>query len=409
MTDDGSWLLDVDTWSAGAPHARLAELREDTAVSWHEHPEGLKGFWSVNTWADAYTVLKDPVTYSSRFGVVNLDDLSADMLDARRTFLEEDPPRHSAIRGLIDSDFTPRSVRQAEEVLTTLVSETIQGALDIDGQFDGVAHLSEPVPITTLAGFLGVGKDRLDDLVRWGNELLSAPPTNIEDSVLATLPFGHPTALEVFGFADELAEQRLNGTPEDVTSRLLLGHVDGEPLSREEFRATWLMLVIAGNETTRHAITHGLLAVAQDPQALHDLRHDPTLSAGFVEEVLRIATPINWHRRQVVCDTTLAGVKLCAGDKLIINFTAANRDPTVFEDPHVFNIRRRPNQQMSFGRGGPHHCLGAHLARLELKVFFRELAAAVELVEVASTPVRVKSNHLNGFVSAPIALRPRTL
>lgn len=409
--DEGRWILDPAMWQRGVPHNKFRQLRATNPVSWHEHPDGLEGFWSVNTWSGVHHVLTNPELFSSRQGVVNLDDLAPEQLNARRTFLEEDPPTHGKIRGLLDADFSARAVRSAEMSLEQLVSDTLDSALEQcaepDAMIDAVASLAEPIPIRTLASFLGVPDDRLGDLIRWGNELLSAPPTDVSNSELSKLPFGHPTALEVFRFADELASARKNGELVDVTTKLLLGEVDGARLSDEEFRATWLMLVIAGNETTRHALTHGLLALTNNPNVLDRLLADPGLEVGFVEEVLRWATPINWHRRQVTQDTAVEGIGLRAGDKLIVNFASANRDEHRFEHPDVFDVQRRPNPQMSFGRGGPHHCLGAHLARLELRVFFRLLAQRVTRVEQVGEPVRLRSNHLNGFTSWPIRLVAR--
>ena len=404
-----SWLLDVDRWKVGVPHQAFRELRLNNPVSWHEHPDDVLGFWSVNTWAGAYQVLHDPGTFSSRSGVVNLDDLEPAMLDNRRTFLEEDPPRHGQVRALLDADFSPRAVRRSEGLIAELSRHVVAAALPSGSEpsiIDAVSDLAEEVPIRVLARFLGVGEERLDDLVRWGNELLAAPPTDLDDAELAALPFGHPTALEVFAFADELAEQRADDDAGDITAKLLHGLVDGQNLSREEFRATWLMLVIAGNETTRHTITHGLLAFAEHPDAWQRFRTDASVEASAIEEIIRWATPINWHRRQVTTDVVLRGTQLRAGDKLIINFASANRDEERFEHPENFQIIRRPNHQMSFGRGGPHHCLGAHLTRLELRVFFRELAKRVDRIERAGEPRRLRSNHINGFVSAPILLRP---
>ena len=200
--------------------------------------------------------------------MVNLDDLDEELLDVRRTFLEEDPPRHGEIRSVIEDHFTTRAVRAFEGAITVLVDQVLDAALGASGPVDAVADLAQPVPIRALGRMLGVDEVRLDDLVLWGNELLAAPPTDLDDRDLASLPFGHPTALEVFRFADEMAAARRGRGFDDVTSALLHGEVEGAPLSAEEYRATWLMLVIAGNETTRHAITHGLLALADHPGAL---------------------------------------------------------------------------------------------------------------------------------------------
>ena len=282
----------------------------------------------------------------------------------------------------------------------------VDAALEASGPVDAVADLAQPVPIRALGRMLGVDEVRLDDLVRWGNELLAAPPTDLDDRDLASLPFGHPTALEVFRFADEMAEARRGRDFDDVTSALLHGEVEGAPLSAEEYRATWLMLVIAGNETTRHAITHGLLALADHPGALHRWRNQPDLEASAVEEIIRWSTPINWHRRQVTVDTMLGDVGLAAGDKLIVNFASANRDEDVFDDPFGFRIERDPNRHLGFGIG-EHFCLGAHMARRSQRALLLELAQRLEWAELAGEPEQIHSSFVVGLKHLPMRYRIR--
>ncbi|HSL56555.1 MAG TPA: cytochrome P450 [Acidimicrobiales bacterium] len=402
MTADTMWLADPAVWEAGVPHDRFARLRRDEPVSWHEHPEGLRGFWVLARHADVIAASRDPATFSSRWGVVNLDDLSAEQLDSRRTFLEEDPPRHTAVRGLLEARFTPRAVAAFEAVVRRLAVEVIAPVVAAGGG-DVVSAVAEDVPIRLLARLLGVDEAHVDDLVRWGNELLAAPPTD-PDGEFAHLPFGSPLSLRVFELADRLADERRVTPTDDATSALVNGRVDGAPLSPEEYRATWLMLVIAGNETTRHAISHGVLALAEHPDQLDRWRADPGLGASAVEEILRVATPISWHRRQVTTDVELGGRVLRAGDKVLLSFTSANRDEAVFADPMRFDVGRRPNPHVTFGRGGPHFCLGAHVARLELKVLFGELVGRIRRVELAGPVRRLRSNHLNGIVELPVSL-----
>ena len=382
------------------PHELFRWLREHEPVSWHEHPAGGQGFWCVSRWADVVAASRDAERFSSRWGVVDLDDRTAAQLEGRRTFLEEDPPRHTAVRGMVSSWFTPRAVRGFESIVAALAAGVVDRARRL-GTFDAVGVIAEEVPIRVLARLMGVADERADDLVRWGNGLLAG-----EGEPDPRLPFGSRLSIDVYDLARAMADGRRGiDAVADVTSALAAGEVDGEPLTDEEYCATWLMLVIAGNETTRHTISHGLIALAQRPEQAERWRVHPSLDAIAAEEVIRWATPINWHRRQVVADTELAGVPMRAGDKLILSFTSANRDESVFADPFTFDVDRRPNDHVAFGRGGPHFCLGAHLARLEVRMLFRSLLDRVEHIELAGAPVRLRSDHFNGIVSLPLALR----
>jgi len=403
---DGRWYADPDVWALAPPLDRIDHLRRTDPVSWHEHPEGQRGFWAVHRWDDVVAAARDPARFSSRWGVVNLDDLDEAHLATRRTFLEEDPPRHDAVRSLLEADFSPRAVRAFADVVAATVTTVLDEALARGPEVDAVPTIAEQVPIRVLGPILGVPDDRLDDLVRWGSELLAAPPTDRSRADLAGLPFGHPTALDVYAYADELAAERRRRPTDDATTRLLLGDVDGAPLGPDEFRATWLMLVLAGNETTRHAASHGIAALAAHPEQLMRWRADPGLDETAVEEVLRWATPITWHRRQVVRDTSLRGRRLRAGDKLVLSFASANRDEGRFAGPERFDVTRRPNHHVTFGRGGPHFCLGAHLARLELRILFRTLLDRGDRIEPAGEPVRLRSGHLRGLTSLPVRFRP---
>lgn len=392
-------IADPEQWERGVPHELFAWLREHEPVSWHEHPDGKEGFWCVSRWADVVAASRDTAHFSSRWGVVNLDDLTAEQLDARRTFLEEDPPRHTAVRHTLASWFTPRAVRGFETVAAALTAGVVDRARAL-GTFDAVGVVSQEVPIRVLARLMGVPDDRTDDLVRWGNALLAG-----EGEPDPLLPFGSRLSLDVYDLARAMADERRGvDAIEDVTAALSRGEVDGDVLSDEEYCATWLMLVIAGNETTRHAISHGLIALAERPEQAERWRAHPSLDAVAAEEVVRWATPINWHRRQVVTDTELGGVALRGGDKMILSFTSANRDESVFDDPFTFDVTRRPNDHVAFGRGGPHFCLGAHLARLEVRLLFRSLLDRVEHISLAGRPRRLRSDHLNGIVQLPLTV-----
>ena len=401
MIGDGrptSSLFDPLAWERAEQHPALSWWREHEPVSWHPHPGGQRGLWCVTAWSDVVAVSSDHETYSSRLGVVDLDDHDDTAYAQRRTFLEEDPPRHGAVRRLLASSFTPRAVRAFEGVTGELTSSVIDRLTTVES-FDAVSELAERIPIRILALLLGVPEHRTDDLVRWGNQLLAG-----EGEPDPTLPFGSKIAGQVYELARAMAAERRGAPVGDVTSALLHGEVDGERLSEEEFLATWLMLVIAGNETTRHAISLSLLALTQAPHELDRWATDPTLTGSAVEELLRWTTPINWHRRTVSRPTTLGSVSLEAGDKVVIWFAAANRDPLVFTEPNRLDLGRSPNAHVTFGRGGPHFCLGAHLARLELRTVLGELIRRDARWAVVGEVQRVANAHLNGIATLPLRL-----
>jgi cytochrome P450 len=356
-------------------------------------------------------VSRDPATFSSRDGVITLDDLDPDQLEARRTMLEEDPPRHRELRGLSADHFTPKAVRAFEGYARALAVEAIDSAL-ASGECDLVSQLSERVPIRVLARILGVPDDRVDDLVRLGNLMIGSDDPEYLDPMLAQvppaerrlLPFGHPAAHEAFQMAWEIAGERRARPGEDVMTALALGEVQGDPLTDRELGTYFVLLVIAGNETTRHTVTSGVAALAGHPEQWEALRSgvvDPTRA---VDEVLRWATAIHFHRRVATTDVLLGGVEIAAGEKVALYFASANFDESVFSDPHRFELDRSPNDHVAFGRGGPHFCLGVHLARLEVRIVLEELAARVRSIELVGEPVRLRSNHINGIKRLPVRL-----
>jgi cytochrome P450 len=415
VTRDRPWvrvdLTDPDLWQRGVPHEEFQRLRAEAPIAWSDHPSGHRGFWVVTRHEDVVMVSRDPATFSSRNGVITLDDLDPDQLDARRTMLEEDPPRHRELRALASPHFTPKAVRAYEGYARALAAGAIDAALAA-GECDLVAQLSEQVPIRVLGRILGVPDERVNDLIRLGNQMIGSDDPEYLDPMLAEvppterrlLPFGHPAALEAFQMAWEIAAQRRARPGEDVMTALALGTLDGEPLSARDLGTFFVLLVIAGNETTRHSITSGVAALAAHPDQWSGLRSgaiDPTRAA---DEILRWATAIHFHRRIATTDVVLRDVEIAAGEKVALYFASANFDESVFSDPHRLELDRSPNDHVAFGRGGPHFCLGAHLARLEVRIVLEELAARVKSIELLGEPVRLRSNHINGIKRMPVRL-----
>ena len=397
-------LSDPDQWHDAPPHAEFARLRAEAPVAWNERHDGHRGFWVVTTHADVVTVGRDTGTFSSRNGVISLDDFDDEQNEARRTLLEMDPPQHTSMRRVTSKSFTPRAVSKFEAFVRATSVRLIESVLAA-GEVDIVSELSKQLPILTLCRILGIPDDRRDDMIRWSDSLIGSDDPNFIDPLVEAvpleerrmLPFGHPASLEAFELGRGLREQRASEPMDDVTTALALGEADGEPLTDAEFCNYFLMLVVAGNETTRHTLSHGIDAIAEHPGEWDRFVHDELDSAVGADEILRWATAVHFVRRIATVDTELNGAPIRKGDKVAMYYVSANRDEAVFADSHRFVFDRAPNDQIAFGRGGPHFCLGAHVARLQVRVFLEELRIRVSRIERVSSPVRLRSNHINGI------------
>ncbi len=406
-------LLDHDLFAEREPWEVFELLQREAPVFWHREPPPGRGFWAVTKYEDVLAVLKDSGAFSSEAGgAATIEDMAEDVLAARRNFMETDPPRHSQFRRIFAADFTPRAVRRYEPWLHELVREVIDEVLPRE-EFDAVHEIAAPIPIRVLARILGLGDEHLPRLIELGDRMLvDTEPDFVGERAFEGereedryLPFGSPDAVELCALGRRYYEDRRAHPREDVLSLIANAELDGCPLSGRDLDNTFAILVVAGNETTRQAIASGLLAFARNPNQWRLLRSDPSLLQGAVEEVLRYAHPV-WHfRRTATRDAELRGTTIRAGDKVVVWFAAANRDADVFPDPHSFDITREPNEHATFGRVGPHFCLGAWLARLELKVLLEELIPRVETFELAGEPQRLRSNFTNGLKRLPLRVR----
>jgi cytochrome P450 len=402
-------LLDHDLFADHEPWEVFDLLQREAPVFWHPEPDG-PGFWAVTKYEDVLTVLGDTETYSSALGgVATIETLPDDVLEVRRNFMEMDPPQHSQFRRIFAADFTPRAVRRYEAWLHELTLEVLEPAL-AKGEFEAVHEVAAPIPIRVLARILGLPDEHLARLVELGDKLLvDTEPDYVGDRAFAGerpedryLPFGSPWAEELCRLGRQYYDDRRAHPRDDVLSLIANAELDGCPLSGRDLDNTFAILVVAGNETTRQAIASGLLAFARNPDQWQLLRDEPLRLPAAVEEVLRISHPV-WHfRRTARAATELHGQRIKGGDKVVVWYAAANHDPDVFPDPHRFDISREPNEHATFGRVGPHFCLGAHLARLELTVLLEELVPRVESIELAGEPRRLRSNFTNGLKHLPL-------
>jgi cytochrome P450 len=405
-------LLDYGLFADHEPWEVFDRLQREAPVHFHPEPDG-RGFWVVTKYDDVLGVVRDPKTFSSEVGgAATISDLPEDVLEARRNFLEFDPPKHGRYRRLISTSFTPGAVLKYEEWLRGLVSHRLDGALASGDEFDLVQELAEPIPIRVLAKLLGLPEERLPRLVELGNRLLvDTDPEIVGDLAYEGereedryKPFGSPWADELCALGREYYADRRACPRDDVLTRIAVAELDERPLSERELDNTFALLIVAGNETTRQAIALGTLALAQCPDEYDRVRADRELIPSAVEEMLRWSSPV-WHfRRTATTDTTIRGVEIGTGDKVVVWFGSANRDPDHYPDPHRFDVARNPSDNLTFGRGGPHHCLGAHLARLEVRVYLEELAKRVARIELAGEPVRLRSNFTNGLKRLPVRM-----
>ena len=404
-------LADLDAFEQGTVWPLFDRLRREDPVHWNPEPAPNAGFWALTRHADIVAVDRDPDTFAST-GFVNLEEVDDDLIEVRRSLLESDGTRHRALRKLLQRDFGGQTLLRYEEFLRGLTRSTVDAAL-AKGGFDFVKEISADFPIRVLARMLDVPDEDTGQLIDWGNRMIGNTDPDYADVLLEHadseqykhLPFRSPAALEVFAYGRELARRRRGGDGDDLVSKLVNRvPVDGEPLCATEFDNYFLLLVVAGNETTRHTITHAMLALLQNPDQLALLQRRPELIPTAVEEMLRWASPVYHFRRTATRDVRLHGRQIREGDKVVMWFAAGNRDGEVFADPYRFDVTRTPNDHVSFGKGSPHFCLGNNLARLEIRLMFEELLPRIGRAELLGEVRRVRSNFVNGIKTLPVRI-----
>lgn len=400
--------LDNDIFAQRVPHEMFTLLRREAPVYWYPWKHG-RGFWCITRHADIVAVHRDTATFSSEIGATALEDLEPDQIEARQSMLDTDPPRHTRLRGLVNKDFTPRALAGYELLLRALSREIIQHA-SLRSEIDFVDDIAAVLPIQVLARILGVSNDDTPKLIEWSDRLIANTDPAYADVLLDSpeseqyrlLPFRSPASLEVFEYGHRLAAERRAHPTDDIVSKLVHAEIDGDRLTEREFDTMFLLLVVAGNETTRQAIAHGMQALIEYPDQMEQLRGDAALMRTAVEEILRWSTPVLHFRRTATRDVEMHGRLIRAGDKVVTWYISGNRDEEVFEAPFRFDVRRHPNEQLSFGKGGPHMCLGAALARMEIRIMFEELLPRLAGIGLAGRPERVRSNFTNALKSMPV-------
>jgi len=407
-------LTDLDRWVEGVPYDWFALLRRDAPLHWQDEREG-RGFWSFTRYEDIVAVSKDYQAYSSETGGTSLQDLTPDEIELRKSMIDTDPPRHTRLRAIVNQGFTPRVVNAYEQRIRGLAREILGRAMAQD-EFDWVADVASEIPMWVFSEIMGLPVEDRRLLIDLGDKLLgntdpevmgehAVADVALRDAELRKLPFSSPYAADLMAYGRELGEARRREPRDDITTRLVEAEVDGSRLSPLEFETFFILLTTAGNETTRHTLSLGLQALFDHAEERERLVSDPSLAATAADEILRIAHPVHHFRRTATREVETHGRTIRAGDKVLVWYASGNFDERTFPDPYRFDIGRAPNRHLTFGLGGPHFCLGAHLARLEVRIWLEEMIPHLDRLQPAGPPDRLRSNFFNGIKRLPVSVR----
>jgi cholest-4-en-3-one 26-monooxygenase len=399
-------LTDLDAFQRGEHHEMFRKLREQEPVAWHEVPGG-RGFWNVVTHADVTKVNRDSALFSSEkegvVGFYDTDELPEQGGDLRGVMLlVTDPPKHTRYRKLVNKGFTPRMIGLLEQYLTHRSTMIVDEVIE-KGSCDFVTDVAAELPLQAIAEIMGVPQEDRKLLFDWSNRMIG-----IDDPEYGGTEDNMTAMTELYGYVNQLAQLRKAEPRDDIVTKLINSEIDGDRLSDAEFEFFMLLLTVAGNETTRNTTSWGMNALMQHPEQYQLLRENPELLDGAVEEILRWASPVLHFRRTATADTVIHGQEIAAGDKVVMWYISANRDETVYEDPFRFDITRTGNEHVAFGAGGTHFCLGANLARAELRIMFAELIERIGDMKMTGEPDILRSNFIGGVKHMPVQFTPGT-
>jgi cholest-4-en-3-one 26-monooxygenase len=396
-------LTDPDLYANRVPHEEFAALRRAAPVRWNPQPSDMGfndgGFWAVTRHKDIVAISRDSDTFSSyengaivRFPSGN----TRDQVELQRVImLNTDPPHHTKIRGIVSRGFTPRAINDLRDVLTQRAATIVATALE-QGTGDFVADVACELPLQAIAELIGVPQEDRHKLFTWSNDMVGYDDPDYQGD-------GETAAAEVLGYSMLMAEDRRACPREDIVTRLVNAQVDGEELTSDEFGFFVILLAVAGNETTRNAISHGMLAFLDNPAQWELFKAGRPRTA--VDEIVRWSTPVTVFQRTATRDVELGGQQIKAGERVGMFYRSANFDEEVFDNPGQFDIARDPNPHVGFGGTGAHYCLGANLARLEIDLMFNAIADAMPDITKAGDPQRLRSGWLNGIKRLPVSYR----
>jgi cholest-4-en-3-one 26-monooxygenase len=401
-------LTDADLFQQGTPHHLFKLLRQEAPVYWHPEADG-PGFWAVTKYHDLKWVSKNPGLFSSeRHGTLRQDPSPIDLPAIQSIMLNMDPPRHRQYRTLVNQAFTPRMINNLHGRVRAMVTAIINGVIE-RGECDFVEDVAALLPLEVICEMMGVPEADRRHIYVLGNKMVGIDDPDLQTDGRPIVPGDAMAAFgEMFGYASNLWKIAHETASDTLARALVMAEFDGRKLDEMEFNFFFLLLLIAGNETTRTVTSNGMVALLEHRDQLDALERDPSMVSSAVEEILRFAPAVHTFRRTATADTELRGQTIRASDKMLLWYPSANRDEDVFQDPDTFNIRRSPNDHVAFGFG-EHYCLGANLARMELQEIFRGIATRFREMEHAAPPRRLRSTFINGVKEMRVRFRPGPL
>jgi cholest-4-en-3-one 26-monooxygenase len=395
-------LIDPDTYQRGGPpYGQFAWLREHDPVHWHANggEPGWPGFWAVTRHEDVAHISRHPETFSSFRRLALFGEVPPEHVEMQRLMmLNMDPPQHTRQRAFVNRGFTPRMIGQLEKHISQICHSLLDEVQD-RGQADFVTDIAAPLPLWVICELVGAPVEDRGRIFELSNLLIGAADPEFQVAPKAQAN----AAAEVYAYGQQLAERRRAEPADDIVTQLLRPDDNGESLTTDEFDLFFLLLTVAGNETTRNAASGGMLALFQHPDQWQRLVDDPELIPTAAEEIVRWVSPVNLFRRTAARDTELGGQRLAEGDKVVVFYSSANRDESVFAGPDQFDVGRDPNPHVGFGGGGPHFCLGRHLAVLELRILLQALTERMPGIRLYREPSRLRSNFINGIKHMPVS------
>lgn len=410
-------IFDPRVYARGVPYDVYARLREQAPVSWHEEPAALgwpagPGFWAVTRHDDVRQVSRTPQVFSAWMGCTQLRDPEPEDLEfTRQMMLNMDPPVHNRLRKTVSKAFTPSRISNFSDVIARRAQLLVDQVCE-RGECDFAEDLADELPLITLAEIMGVPESDRHLLFMWANRVIGYQDEEFGvagDGAPAEKPPVNPRSRaalqDMFDYAHQLAEYKRHKPADDLITTLVHAEVDGRPLSDDEFEMFFFLLSVAGNDTTRSAIPGGILAFIENPDQRQLVLDDPGRMPRAVEEVLRYCPPVIHFRRTATQDVELRGAQISAGDKVVVFYPAANRDPEAFDNPDRFDVTRSPNEHVSFGFG-PHVCLGAGFARLQLRHMLTEVLTRMPQMQLAGPVERIQSNFISGIKHMPVRFQP---
>lgn len=395
-------LTDIDAFDDGVPHEWFTRLRREDPVHWQDERDG-PGFWNITKYHDAVHASRRPDLFSSWLGATNVFDLTPEDLEGSRTLmLNMDPPEHAKFRRLVSHGFTPKRIGMLEQHIRDLAKAIVDDVAET-GECDFVDAIASRLPMETICEMIGVPPADRRHIYDLSNRLIGFDDPDFQSDRNE----GHQAAAEMYLYAETLAAERKQCPKDDLTTLLLGATVDGERLTTAEFDSFFLLLALAGNETTRTVTAQGMRLLAEHPRERQRIVADPSLLPTAIEEILRYNPAVIHFRRTATTDVDLRGKRIRKGDKVLIWYPSINRDEDIFTDPQRFDVGRSPNEHLAFGIG-EHYCLGANLARLQLNTIFRELLTRLPDIEIDGDVKRLHSNFIDGIKEMPVRFTPES-